>query len=137
MSAPHVNGLLEALKQDYQDFPKNQTYSLYAADVQFRDPLNAFQGVEPYQRMIAFIERWFMNVSMDLHDIRQEDNQILTQWTLSWQAPLPWRPHIAISGRSELTLNAQGLIQSHIDYWNCSRWQVIKQLFGSGERGHS
>ncbi len=127
--------LIATLKQDYQSFPQQQTYDLYAPDVQFRDPLNTFQGVERYQRMIAFIERWFINVQMDLHDICQDSDQILTQWTLSWQAPLPWRPQIAISGRSELTLNSQGLIQSHIDYWNCSRWDVLKQLFRGGETG--
>jgi hypothetical protein len=35
---------------------------------------------------------------------------------------------MSIPGWSELRLNSQGLIVSHIDYWSCSRWDVLKQL---------
>jgi hypothetical protein len=35
---------------------------------------------------------------------------------------------MAIGGRSELKVNSDGLIVSHIDYWNCSRFDVLKQL---------
>ncbi|MBW4552806.1 MAG: DUF2358 domain-containing protein [Aphanocapsa sp. GSE-SYN-MK-11-07L] len=121
--------MIEALRQDYQRFPKDQTYSLYAPDVYFKDPLNQFRGCDRYQKMIRLIETWFIDVRMDLENIEQVDNLITTRWTLSWLAPVPWRPQIAISGRSELTLNADGLIASHIDFWDCSRWNVLKQLF--------
>ncbi|NET50611.1 MAG: hypothetical protein F6K09_18345, partial [Merismopedia sp. SIO2A8] len=40
-----------------------------------------------------------------------------------------WNPRIRISGWSELTLNAEGLISAHIDYWHCSRFDVLKQHF--------
>jgi hypothetical protein len=53
---------------------------------------------------------------------------------MSWNSPLPWKPHISVSGWSELRLNAQGLIVSHIDYWYCSRLDVIKQHFISGKK---
>jgi hypothetical protein len=121
--------ILNALKEDYARFPKNQTYGLYAANVFFKDPLISFRGVQPYRWMIGFMERAFLDVQMDLHDIRQENNLIQTDWTLSWIAPMPWRPSLQISGRSELALNKAGLIESHIDYWNCSRLDVLKQLF--------
>jgi hypothetical protein len=49
----------------------------------------------------------------------------------SWTTPLPWRPRIAIPGWSELKLNADELIISHIDYWDCSRLDVLKQHFVS------
>ncbi|MCY7277109.1 MAG: DUF2358 domain-containing protein, partial [Phormidesmis sp. CAN_BIN44] len=54
---------------------------------------------------------------------------IRTDWTLSWNTPLPWKPRISISGWSELTINAENLIVSHIDYWSCSRLDVLKQHF--------
>ncbi|NET53671.1 MAG: DUF2358 domain-containing protein, partial [Merismopedia sp. SIO2A8] len=44
-------------------------------------------------------------------------------------SPLPWKPRIAIPGWSELKLNAEGLIACHIDHWNISRLDVIKQHF--------
>jgi Uncharacterized conserved protein (DUF2358) len=121
--------IVEALKADYARFPENQTYSLYAADVWFKDPLTSFKGVARYRSTIGFIERWFKAVEMELHHIQQIDQRIDTTWTLRWIAPVPWQPKMAISGRSELTLNEAGLIQSHVDYWDCSRLDVLKQLF--------
>ncbi|MGA7932477.1 MAG: DUF2358 domain-containing protein [Kovacikia sp.] len=121
--------IIETLKSDYDRFPFEQTYSIYAKDVSFKDPLSQFRGRSLYQGMIGFMKTFFLNCKMDLHDIRQEDNTIRTNWTLSWNTPLPWKPRISIPGWSELTLNEDGLIASHIDYWNCSRLDVVKQHF--------
>ncbi|MGC1524708.1 MAG: DUF2358 domain-containing protein [Phormidesmis sp.] len=55
---------------------------------------------------------------------------ITTHWTLNMTAPMPWSPRLSIPGRSELGLNAKRLIESHIDYWNCSRLDVLMQVFG-------
>ncbi|MEB3232474.1 MAG: DUF2358 domain-containing protein [Leptolyngbyaceae bacterium] len=125
-----MNNLLQALTCDYQNFPKNQTFSLYAQDVYFKDPMTEFRGRERYQTMIGFIEQWFTQPTLDLHNIQMEgDRQIRTDWTLIWTTPLPWQPRIRISGWSELQLNDGGLIISHIDYWHCSRLDVLKQHF--------
>ena len=121
--------LLETIKNDYQTFPNNQTYSVYADQVYFKDPMNEFTGIKRYQSMIQFMSTWFKNIDLELHNIYQTDNIIHTEWTLHWTTPLPWKPPIAIPGRSELTINDQNLIISHIDYWNCSRWDVVKQHF--------
>ncbi|MEQ8971712.1 MAG: DUF2358 domain-containing protein [Coleofasciculus sp. C1-SOL-03] len=121
--------IIEILKQDYQRFPVDQTYSLYANDVFFKDPLNEFRGLNRYKQMIGFIHTWFINPQLDLHDISQSGDTIKTRWTLSWTTPLPWKPRISIPGWSELRLNADGLISSHIDYWDIPRLDVLKQLF--------
>lgn len=121
--------IIQILKEDYQRFPVNQTYSIYAPDVYFQDPLNKFRGVKRYKVMINFIETWFLNPKMDLHNIQRLGNSIKTEWTLSWNTPVPWKPRISIPGWSELALNSDGLIVSHIDYWNCSRLDVVKQHF--------
>ncbi len=126
--------ILEAIKQDYQQFPQNQTYSLYAEAVYFKDPLTEFQGVERYKQMIGFMGQWFLDVQLDLHDISQSENTIKTRWTLSWTAPLPWKPRMSIPGWSTLELNADGLISRHIDHWDCSRLDVVKQLFWAKTR---
>ncbi|MDZ7963806.1 MULTISPECIES: DUF2358 domain-containing protein [unclassified Nostoc] len=123
--------LVEILKEDYQRFPVNQTYSIYAPEVYFQDPMNKFRGVKRYKAMINFIETWFLNPKMDLHNIQRLGDTIKTEWTLSWNTPLPWKPRISIPGWSELGLNSDGLIISHIDYWNCSRLDVVKQHFSS------
>lgn len=119
--------IIQILKEDYQRFPSNQTYSIYAPDVFFKDPLNQFQGIKRYQKMISFINQWFIDPKLELHHIEQSGDTITTRWTLRWTTPLPWKPRIAIPGWSELKLNPDGLIASHIDYWDCSRLDVLKQ----------
>ena len=121
--------IIEILKEDYQRFPVNQTYSIYAPDVYFQDPLNKFRGVKRYKEIINFIQTWFLDPKMDLHNIQRLGDTIKTEWTLSWNTPLPWKPRISIPGWSELSLNSDGLIVSHVDYWNCSRLDVVKQHF--------
>ncbi len=121
--------VVDILKDDYQRFPCNQSFDLYADDVYFKDPLNEFRGVKKYRKMIGFIEKWFIETHMELHDIQQEGHTISTQWTLHFTAPTWWKPRISIPGWSKLELNEQGLIASHIDGWNCSRFDVVKQVF--------
>ncbi|ACK67563.1 conserved hypothetical protein [Rippkaea orientalis PCC 8801] len=121
--------ILEIIKQDYQNFPTNPTYSIYAEDVYFKDPMTEFRGIKRYKSMIQFMATWFKEIKLDLHKIYQSKDTIHAEWTLHWITPLPWKPPIAIAGRSELVINSQNLIISHIDYWNCSRWDVLKQHF--------
>ncbi|MGF1495117.1 MAG: DUF2358 domain-containing protein [Microcoleaceae cyanobacterium] len=121
--------LVDVLRADYQRFPHNQTYSIYSKDVYFKDPLNEFYGIERYRQMIGFIQRWFSDIQFDLFEIGQEENTIITRWSLSWTVPFLWQPRITIPGWSQLQVNSESLIVSHIDYWDCSRLDVIKQLF--------
>jgi hypothetical protein len=121
--------IIQILKEDYLRFPIDQTYTIYAKDVFFKDPLNQFRGVERYKQMISFIKNWFYEPKMELHEISRSEDTIKTRWTLYWTTPLPWRPRIAIPGWSELKLNSDDVIISHIDYWDCSPLDVLKQHF--------
>jgi len=127
-----LDRLIEILRNDYRQFPKNQTFEIYDRNVYFKDPTSEFRGIDRYRQTIAFIDRWFRNPSLILHEIQATgDRSICTDWTLTWTTPLPWNPRISITGWSELTVNEQDLIDSHIDYWNCSGWDVVKQHFAS------
>ena len=121
--------ILEIIKQDYQRFPADPTYSIYANDVYFQDPMTRFRGIDRYRQMIGFMSNWFKQIQLDLHDIRRDGDTIKTRWTLNWTTPLPWKPRISIPGSSELQLNSEELIASHIDYWDISRLEVLKQHF--------
>jgi hypothetical protein len=125
---------LETLKQDYQNFPNRQTFALYTEDVYFKDPLTEFRGINRYKKMIGFMATWFQDIVLTLHGIEQANRQITTRWTLNWTTPLPWQPRISISGQTLLTLDEQGKINSHIDYWNCSVWEVVRQHFSTTGR---
>jgi Uncharacterized conserved protein (DUF2358) len=130
--------ILDILRSDYRNFPKQQTFSIYDEQVYFKDPMTEFRGCDRYQKMIQFIETWFIEPELQLHKIEQrvgkaspvENRQIRTDWTLRWTTPLPWKPRTTISGWTELTLNDSDQIISHIDFWHCSRWDVVKQQFG-------
>ena len=54
--------ILTALRQDYDRFPLDQTYSLYSENVFFKDPMTEFRGVKKYQEMIALIDRFFHEI---------------------------------------------------------------------------
>jgi hypothetical protein len=121
--------ILEILQQDYAKFPIDQNYQIYAADVYFQDPLTRFRGLNRYRQTIALIQKWFKSPLLRLVEIDRVESLITTRWALSWNTPLPWQPRIEITGRSELILNEQELIISHIDYWDCSPFDVFKQHF--------
>lgn len=122
--------ILKILTEDYQKFPLNQNYNIYGENVYFQDPLNKFNGLEKYKKMINFLDNYFQNIKMKLHKIEQKDDIIKTEWTLFMTVNLlPWKPTLKISGRSELQLNKDHLIINHLDYWNCSRLEVLKQIF--------
>ena len=121
--------IIEILTEDYRKFPDNQTYQIYAEDVYFQDPLNQFRGVKRYQQMIGFLSSFFQNINLELHNITQEEAKIRTEWTLNMTSPLPWKPRLSIPGWSELKLNQDNLIVSHIDYWHISRFNLIQQNF--------
>lgn len=126
--------LVEILKEDYARFPENQTYEIYADDVYFKDPLNEFNGVKKYQAMIGFLGSFFSNVEMDVHNVTKEATTIKTEWTLNMTPPLPWKPRLSIPGWSELKVNDENLISSHIDYWHISPWKVLRQNFFSSKK---
>ena len=122
--------IIEQLKRDYAKFPEDQTYSLYAEDVKFKDPMNKFQGVGLFEKMIGFIGWFFGDVQMDLHSIEESAPSLIElRWTLNLTPPVPWSSRIHIPGRTELWLSPQGRIESHVDYWSCSRLDVLKQVF--------
>ena len=125
--------LVEILKADYARFPADQTYSIYAEDVYFKDPLNEFRGVKKYKSMIKFLSTFFGNVQMDVHDVTQQEDSIKTEWTLHMTSPLPWQPRLSIPGWSELGVK-DNKIASHVDYWHISPWSVLRQNFFSDKK---
>lgn len=121
--------ILTTLRQDYANFPDNQSYQIYDENVYFQDPLTRFCGLDRYRKTIGFIKTWFKHPHLELYAIDRVDLLVTTRWSLSWNTPLPWNPRIEITGRSEMLLNDRELIISHIDYWDCKPFDVLKQHF--------
>jgi hypothetical protein len=121
--------IITILRADYAKFPIDQNYQIYADDVYFQDPLTRFRGLKRYQKTIEFIKKWFKDPQLELYRIDRIEQLITTRWSLSWNTPLLWSPRIEITGRSEMLLNDRDLIISHIDYWDRSPLDVLKQHF--------
>jgi Uncharacterized conserved protein (DUF2358) len=121
--------IITILREDYAKFPIDQSYQIYAEDVYFQDPLSKFRGLDRYKKTIAFIQNWFKEPRLELYEIDRLEQLITTRWSLSWNTPLPWYPRIEITGKSEMLLNEVELIISHIDYWDCAPFDVLKQHF--------
>jgi hypothetical protein len=129
--------IITILRADYAKFPIDQSYQIYDRDVYFQDPLSKFRGLDRYKKTIAFIQTWFKEPRLELYEIvgvaspveNRLEQLITTRWSLSWNTPLPWYPRIEITGRSEMLLNEVELIISHIDYWDCAPFDVLKQHF--------
>ena len=126
--------LVAIIQEDYQRFPKNQTFEVYAEDVYFKDPLNEFRGVKKYKAMIKFLGSFFSNIEMEVHNVTTKGTTIKTEWTLNMTSPLPWKPRLSIPGWSELEVSEENLIASHIDRWYVSRWNVLTQNFFSRQK---
>ncbi len=125
--------IVKILQADYARFPIDQSFQIYAEDMYFQDPLNRFHGVNRYRLTIGFIKTFFKQIQFELHTIERIERLITTRWTLQWNTPVPWYPRIEITGRSELLLaDDRELIISHIDYWDCTPLDVLKQHFGGG-----
>ena len=131
MNIKQKNNLTEILEEDYQRFPDNQTFEIYAEDVYFKDPLNEFRGVKKYKAMIKFLGSFFNNIEMEVHNVTTKGTTIKTEWTLNMTSPLPWKPRISIPGWSDLEVNQDNLIVSHVDRWHISPWNVLRQNFTS------
>jgi Uncharacterized conserved protein (DUF2358) len=127
--------IITILRQDYAKFPLDQSYEIYDEDVYFQDPLTQFRGLARYRKTIEFIQTWFEHPHLEMYEIDRVERLITTRWLLSWNTPLPWHPRIEIPGKSELLLNDADLIISHIDYWDRSPLDVLKQHFKLGNRG--
>ncbi len=131
MNSDRQQNLVEILKEDYERFPDNQTFEIYAENVYFKDPLNEFRGVKKYREMIGFLSNFFSDIDMEVHNVSQDGANIKTEWTLNMTAPLPWKPRLSIPGWSELEVSRENLIVSHIDRWHISPWNVLRQNFFS------
>lgn len=115
-------------------FERDLSYDIYSQDIFFKDPVNTFKGKFNY-RIIFWTLRFhgrlfFTELHFDLHNVQStEPETILATWTVRGILRLPWKPRLLFHGYSTYKLNQDGLIYEHIDTWDRSPWQVLKQFW--------
>lgn len=119
-------------------FQKDLSYHIYSQDIFFQDPVNTFKGKFNY-RIIFWTLRFhgrlfFTELFFDLDNIQQaSENTIRADWTVRGILRLPWKPPLLFNGYSIYTLNADALISEHIDTWDRSPGEILRQFWRRGE----
>jgi len=133
--AAKVEQAIAILKQDLPNlFNTDISYDIYSQDIYFKDPVNTFKGKFNY-RIIYWTLRFhgrlfFTELYFDLHDIHQaSDNTIRADWTVRGTLRLPWKPKLFFNGYSIYTLNADALINQHIDTWDRPPGEILRQFW--------
>ena len=118
-------------------FEHDLSYDIYSRDIDFRDPVNRFQGKFNY-RIIFWTLRFhgrlfFTDLHFDLHRVHQtESDTIRADWTVRGILRLPWKAKLFFNGYSIYTLNQEGLINTHVDTWDRTPGDILKQFIQAG-----
>ena len=133
-----VEGTIATLWQDLPTlFDRDISYDIYSQDIFFRDPVNTFKGKFNY-RIIFWTLRFhgrlfFTDLHFDLHRVEATDpTTIRADWTVRGTLRLPWRAKLFFNGYSIYKLNDAALIYEHIDTWDRSPGEILRQFWQRG-----
>jgi hypothetical protein len=136
-----IEQIIQVLQQDLPTlFEQDISYDIYAPTIYFRDPVNSFKGKLNY-RIIFWTLRFhgrlfFTELFFDLHqvapatEISSSGGTIRADWTVRGTLRLPWKPKLFFNGYSIYKLDSQGVIYEHIDTWDRSPEEILKQFIG-------
>lgn len=137
--AATVEETIATLRHDLPTlFQKDISYDIYSRDIFFQDPVNTFKGKLNY-RIIFWTLRFhgrlfFTDLFFDLHNVDQDsENTIRAEWTVRGTLRLPWQPKLLFNGYSIYTLNSEALIYRHIDTWDRSPGEILRQFWQKDE----
>ncbi|XP_010524906.1 PREDICTED: uncharacterized protein LOC104802824 isoform X2 [Tarenaya hassleriana] len=131
--------LMMILKSDYKNayFVTGVfTSAIYADDCIFEDPTISFKGTELYERNLKLLVPFLEDPSIELKKMEKGDdgserNYILATWKLRTYLKLPWKPVISINGSTVYELDRGFKIVRHVESWDVSAVEAIRQIFRS------
>ena len=92
--------------------------AVYASDAHFKDPFNDVVGVAHIRAIYAHM---FDNLTDPAFEITQTIEQGL-QAFVAWRFTFQWRGKaFDIPGCTQMTLNEQGRVVDHVDYWDVAQ----------------
>jgi hypothetical protein len=136
--AQKVAAAIATLKQELPTlFERDISYDIYSQEIEFRDPVNRFKGKFNYCIIfwtLRFHGRlFFTELFFDLHQIEQASQEtIRADWTVRGTLRVPWKAKIFFNGYSIYHLRPDALIAAHIDTWDRSPDEILRQFFRSG-----
>ena len=95
-------------------------------DIKFSDPFNYFKGVKKFKKVFYHMFENIKDPSFIILDCSKNKNTVFLKWKMVFYA---FKSKQFIVGVSEITLNNEGKINSHTDYWDSMNGLFIKLPF--------
>ena len=105
----------------------------YHPNIVFRDSIQRIEGIDEFEKMCNRLTNRCSKLVMDIHNIAQENDIIVMEWTMT----MVFRrlPNTSIQGCSRLMLGEDGRIIEQRDYYDLwgdifDRVRVIRAIYG-------
>ena len=104
----------------------------YHPNIIFRDSIQKIEGIHEFQKMCHRLTNRCSKLVMDMHNIAQENDIIIMEWTMT----MVFRrlPNTSINGCTRLRINEDGRIIEQRDYYDLlgdifDRVPVIRAIY--------
>ncbi|KAK9732810.1 hypothetical protein RND81_04G023900 [Saponaria officinalis] len=133
-----ANNIITLVPQGLTQLARLFSSSVYTGDCLFEDPTIKFRGTDLYSRNLQLLVPFFEQPSIVLKSIEKGNNSdrdfVLASWSLRTFLKLPWRPLIAVEGKTVYDLNDEYKIVRHSESWNITALEAVGQIFTPGFR---
>ena len=99
---------------------------LVVKDIIFIDPFNNIKGLDNFKNIFYHMFDTVEEPKFDIVDYAQNKNHIFLKWKMTFYA---FKASQTIEGMSDITLNKEGKVISHLDYWDSLNGIFIKLPF--------
>ena len=99
---------------------------LVVKDIVFIDPFNNIKGLDNFKNIFYHMFDTVEDPKFDIVDYAQNKDHIFLKWKMTFYA---FKASQTIEGMSDITLNKEGKVISHLDYWDSLNGIFIKLPF--------
>ena len=99
---------------------------LVVKDIIFIDPFNNIKGLDNFKNIFYHMFDTVEEPKFDIVDYAQNKDHIFLKWKMTFYA---FKASQTIEGMSDITLNKEGKVVSHLDYWDSLNGIFIKLPF--------
>ena len=99
---------------------------LVVKDIIFIDPFNNIKGLDNFKNIFYHMFDTVEEPKFDIVDYAQNEDHVFLKWKMTFYA---FKASQTIEGMSDITLNKEGKVISHLDYWDSLNGIFIKLPF--------
>ena len=99
---------------------------LVVKDIIFIDPFNNIKCLDNFKKIFYHMFDTVEEPKFDIVDYAQNKDHIFLKWKMTFYA---FKASQTIEGMSDITLNKEGKVISHLDYWDSLNGIFIKLPF--------